>query len=89
MCQRGVVECGSSGFEAEGEFFDDGVGEDLARDALDFKLGRGRVGGERVFEGEQEVLSLADVGDPIIPMRRRAPATVWPWASSTVRLNVT
>jgi len=82
-------EVQGSGFEAEGELFDDGVGEDLAGDALDLELGRGGVGCERVLEGEEEVLTLADIGDPFRPMRRSAPATVWPWASRTVRFNVT
>jgi len=54
-----------SGFEAEGELFDDRVGEDLAGDALDLELGRGGTGCERVLEGEEEVLSLADIGDPV------------------------
>jgi hypothetical protein len=55
-----------SGFEAEGEFFDDGVGEDFARDALDFTLCLGEIGGKRVVESEQEVLTLADVGDAFV-----------------------
>jgi hypothetical protein len=52
-----------SGFEAEGELFNDGVGEDFAGDSLDFKLGLCGVAGERVFEGKQEVLSLANISD--------------------------
>jgi len=55
-----------SGFEAEGVFLDYRVGEDFAGDALEFLLGRGRVGGEGVFKGEQEVLSLADIGDAVV-----------------------
>ena len=50
------------GFEAEGELFDDGVGEHLAGDALDFELGLGWIGGESVVEGEEEIFALADVG---------------------------
>jgi hypothetical protein len=57
---------GKSRFEAEGELLDDRVGEDLARDAFDFGLGLGGVLGEGVFEGELEVLSLADVGDSAV-----------------------
>jgi hypothetical protein len=56
------VKCGS-GLEAEGELLDDGVGEDFAGDTLDFELRMGWIGGERLFEGEEEVFSLADVGD--------------------------
>jgi hypothetical protein len=52
------------GFEAEGELFDDGVGEDLAGDALDFELGLG--GGESIVEGEEKVFPLADVGDAFV-----------------------
>ena len=55
-----------SGFEAEGELFDDGVGEDLAGDALDLDLGRGGIGGQLVGEGKLEVLSLADIGDAFV-----------------------
>jgi len=51
----------TSGFGAEGELFDDGVGEDLAGDAFDF--GAGGLDVDAVFEGEEEVLALADVGD--------------------------
>ena len=55
-----------SGFEAEGELFDDRVGEDLAGDALDLGLGMGGITGEGVVEGELEVLALADVGDAVV-----------------------
>lgn len=44
-----------------GEFFDDGIGEDFAGDALD--LGAGFFGGERVGQSEGEVLALTDGGD--------------------------
>ena len=50
-----------SSFEAVGELFDDGVGEDFAGDALDFG-GGGFFVGEGGVEGEEEVLALADVG---------------------------
>jgi len=56
---------GNSELETDGELFNDWIGEDLAGDALDFELGLGRVRCERVFEGKQEVLSLADVGDTV------------------------
>ena len=55
-----------AGFEAEGKLLDDGVGKDLAGDALDFGVSRGGVLGEGVFEGELEVLSLADVRDSAV-----------------------
>ena len=57
---------GFLGFYAEGELFDDGVGEDLAGDAFHFELGLGWIAGERVVEGELEVLSLAHVGDAVV-----------------------
>ena len=55
-----------SGFETEGELFDDGVGEDFAGDALDFKLRLRWILRERVVESQQEVFSLADVGDAVV-----------------------
>ena len=54
----------SSVFEAEGELLDDGVGEDFAGDAFDFGLGS--AGFEAIFEGQQEILSLADIGDAAV-----------------------
>ena len=65
--ELGVGDCGEKkrlGFKPEGELFDDGVGEDLARDPVHFEFGCFRC--ERVVEGEQEVLSLADVGDAFV-----------------------
>jgi hypothetical protein len=59
-------EGGSSGFEAEGELFDHGVGEDLAGDTFDFKLRLRGVLRQRVVECELEVFSLADVGDSVV-----------------------
>ena len=56
---------GRSGFEAEGEFFDDWIGEYFAGDALDFELRLGGIRGQRVFQGELEVFSLADIGDAV------------------------
>ncbi len=53
-----------SRLDAEGEVFDDGVGEDLAGDAFDFGVGGGWI--EAVFEGEEEVFALADVGDAAV-----------------------
>ena len=52
---------GASALEAEGELFDDGVGEDLGGDAFDLLAGGGGV--EAVGQREQKVLTLADVGD--------------------------
>ena len=42
-----------------------GLVRNLAGDALDLELGLGGVGCEGVFEGEEEVLPLADIGDPV------------------------
>ena len=52
------------GLDAEGELFDDGVGENLAGDAFDLGLGLGTI--EAVFEGEEEVFALADVSDALV-----------------------
>ena len=62
----GVAKERESGLEAEGVFLDDGVGEDLVGDAFDFLPGCCGIGGEGVFESEQEVLSLADIGDAVV-----------------------
>ena len=51
--------------EAEGEFFDDRIGEDITGDALNFVLSLRGIGGERRREREHEVLALAHVGDSI------------------------
>src|ERR1035437_5839150 len=61
----GTADGERSGFETEGELFDDGVGENLASNALYLELGRSGVRCERVFEGEEEVLALTDIGDAI------------------------
>ena len=53
-----------SGFEAEGIFLDDGIGEDFARDAIDLGVGVGL--GERRSEAKDEVFALADVVDTLI-----------------------
>src|SRR5581483_9301688 len=57
---RMVPRCGSALLEAEGKFLYNGIGEDLAGDALDF----GARGGfrEAVVEGELKAFALADVG---------------------------
>jgi hypothetical protein len=60
-----LFELCRSGFEAERELFDDGIGEDVASDALDFVLCLCGIGGERGGESENEVFSLAYVGDAI------------------------
>ena len=52
------------GFEAVGELFDNGVGEDFAGDALDFGVGGGFF--LACFEGEEEVFALADVVDAAV-----------------------
>ncbi len=52
--------------DADGEFLDDGVGEDLAGDAIDFCLGG--FAGEPVVEGEEEIFALADVGDAFVAL---------------------
>ena len=54
-----------SGFKAERELFDHWVGENFARYAFDFKLRLRGVRGERVFERELEVLSLANIGNAV------------------------
>ena len=51
-------------FEAEGELFDDRVGENLAGDAFD--LGLGGDGIKAVGEGEEEVFALANVVDAAV-----------------------
>jgi hypothetical protein len=51
-------------FESEGELLDDGVGEDFAGDAFDLSFGGALF--EAIFEGQQEILSLPDIGDATV-----------------------
>jgi hypothetical protein len=58
------LDCRGSGFGAESELFDDGVGEDLAGDAFDFDAGFFRI--DAVFDGQEEVLALANIGNVFV-----------------------
>jgi hypothetical protein len=53
-----------SAFEAEGELFDDGVGENLGGDAFDLVPRSCWL--QTVFEGEEKVFALADVVDAFV-----------------------
>lgn len=59
-----VHKDGLSVFELEAALFDDGIGKNFTGDT--FHLGFGGGPFEAVIEGENKVLSLADVGDSAI-----------------------
>ena len=89
LAARCVLEAAALFLYAVCEFFDDGVGEDFAGDALD--LGAGGLGGSRPSARDKsEILALADGGDLVAkPILRRALWMVWPCGSRTDVFNVT